>query len=495
MSAYACAACGIPLESRTERCPHCGNRSVGSVTPIPPTPTPTVPVANVVSPNAGRRVRAILVGENSPRSIRVSTGLPEYDRFFGGGIVSGSVISIYGSPGAGKSSLALTLGAALEAQNIGNVLYVATEELAEEVNERAIRLEIRDRKRFWIQALGDYSVMAEAIEHYDPAFLIVDSAQALRCDDMDRGAAGSPVHMRELASRFVRIAKNESRRRIVMALVHITNEGDMAGPAFFKHMGDVVAELRHEPGLELRRLRLDKNRYGPTSESVLLEMTRTGLQPVPPGAFVADRTELPGSVVFAGCEGSRSLFLLISGMLGEMRESGNSRRIVVGIDPARVGIVSAVLDAYTLHKVGSRDVLLQVAGGASTQDATVDVAIALAILSSEMRVPVPGDIMACGEIGLGGEVRSVPRLDDRLQEAVRLGFQRAIVPAARNLPEIKGIELIPIRGIRELCTWMEAQREELERRKIDRRGTIPNHADRPPQEDQPAPAGSADIPG
>jgi len=471
--AYACQACGLALDWQVDTCPNC--RQQGCITVVGQRRADQPSQSGHASPNHGATSSLVRIGTQGPRSTRVSTGIEEYDRFFGGdGLVLGSTVSVYGEPGCGKSTLALQLGAALDSHGQGPVLYLAAEELSEEVNERAIRLGITGHEGFWIQATGDYSVLERVVAELDPTIIFVDSAQALRCDDLDRGTAGSPIHLRELGLRLIALAKNPERRRVVVTLGHVTNEGDMAGTAFFRHIGDVIVELRREPGMELRRLRLDKNRYGPTSESMLLHMTATGLQTVAPGALIADRVDTPGAVVLAAQEGSRTLFLLVQGMVGELRESGNPRRIVVGVEPARVGIVAAVLDAYTTHRVGARDVLLQVAGGASTEDAAVDLSMALALVSSEMRVPIPRDVIAFGEIGLGGDVRPVCQMDERLAEAARFGFRRALVPRSKSMRTVPNLEIIGLVGIIDMCRWIEDLKEVRTRDRIgsSRRGRM-----------------------
>jgi DNA repair protein RadA/Sms len=364
------------------------------------------------------------VEENIPRRL---SGIGEFDRVVGGGLVPGSAILVGGDPGIGKSTLLLQVVCKLAASF--HCIYISGEEAIDQVRLRAQRLGLSESKCA-LAAATSVRDIASAVDHVDaPEILIIDSIQTMYVDTLD-SAPGTVAQVRSSAQELIRVAK---RRGIALFLVgHVTKEGTIAGPRVLEHMVDTVLYLEGDRGHQFRVLRGVKNRFGPTDEIGVFEMTDKGLMDVPnPSAlFLADRRgDTSGATVFAGLEGTRPVLVEIQALVAPA-SYGTPRRAVIGWDSGRLAMVLAVLEARCGVTFGNNDVYLNVAGGLRITEPAADLAVAVALLSSLTGEPVPPECVVFGEIGLSGEVRRVSQPDLRLKEAVKLGFTQAILPQA-----------------------------------------------------------------
>jgi DNA repair protein RadA/Sms len=362
------------------------------------------------------------VGPEADRPI--PTGIGELDRVLAGGLLPGSATLLGGEPGTGKSTLLLqALGSMARAGR--RCLLVAAEESAPQVRRRASRLQADVPGVFVVEA-SQLPEVEEALAGLRPDVAVVDSVQAI--GDAEVGyPTGSPAQVRSCANRLVSLAKTAGVALILVG--HVTKEGSLAGPRTLEHLVDTVLSFEGDRYLSLRALRAVKHRFGPTGETGLFEMGELGLSGVadPSALFLGDR--LPGSegsAVAVPIEGYRPLLVEVQALVG--RPVQVPRKSVTGLDPGRVSFLVAVLESRAGVKVADRDVYVSVAGGARACEPAVDLAICLALASSVGHKPVPPGMVAVGEVGLGGEVRRVSRLDKRLAEASRLGFTTALVP-------------------------------------------------------------------
>jgi DNA repair protein RadA/Sms len=369
-----------------------------------------------------------LDGQTKPEARRL-TGIAEFDRVLGGGLVAGSTVLIAGDPGIGKSTLLLQAAAAL-AQSPGGAAYVSGEEGIDQVRLRANRLGL-EKAPVALAAATDISEILAALEIVDaPRVAIVDSIQTMYLDSLE-SAPGTVAQVRASAQALIRLAKS---RNVTMLMVgHVTKEGQIAGPRVLEHMVDTVLYFEGERGHQFRILRAVKNRFGPTDEIGVFEMTDAGLREVPnPSAlFLGDRDgRVSGSCVFAGMEGTRPLLVEIQALVAPS-SLASPRRAVVGWDGGRLAMITAVLDARCGLALGGLDIYLNVAGGLRIAEPAADLAVAAALISSLADTPAPPETVFFGEIGLSGEVRPVGQRDGRLKEAAKLGFGRAVTPPRR----------------------------------------------------------------
>src|SRR5262245_62525291 len=427
-SVYACTECGAQQPRWLGRCPECGAWS----TLVEERPVAATP------PTEGRELLAREPHGAKPRRLaeidadavpRLSTGIAELDRVLGGGLVPGSVVLLAGEPGVGKSTLALQLAAG--GRRSRPVLYVAGEESPEQVRLRANRLPALPEA---LAVLPETCVeaLAEPWRETQPALVLVDSVQTLRSERVE-SAPGSVAQVRECAALLAATAKTHGTALVLVG--HVTKEGTLAGPRVLEHLVDVVLSFEGERGHAFRLLRATKNRFGSTQEVGVFTMGERGLDAVenPSELFLAERhAGAPGSCIVPVLEGSRPMLLEVQALVAPAGY-GTARRTCLGIDDARVALLLAVLDRRSDVDLLSRDVYVNVAGGVRVAEPAADLAVALALASSRLDLPLPADVAACGEIGLGGEIRRVARLEERLREATRLGYGRVLVPA-RALP-------------------------------------------------------------
>jgi DNA repair protein RadA/Sms len=419
-------------------------------------------VEEVEAPSGDRGSRAVappsvtgLAEVDADATVPAPTGVDEVDRVLGGGLVAGGVSLLGGEPGIGKSTLTLQLSAAVAGQG-GAVLVVAGEEAPAQIASRARRLGPVPAS---LSVIDDVSVdvIVAAIRQVRPQLVVVDSIQTVRVDDVD-GAPGSVGQLRAATQRLATAAK--SARASMILVGHLTKDGALAGPKTIEHLVDTVLVFSGDRSGELRYLRPVKHRYGSTTELGLFDMAPDGLRAVsdPSGRFLTDRqVGLPGSVVVPTLEGRRPILVEVQALTVDVAPLGGSVT-VQGIDRRRLAMVSAVLGRRAGRPLARNDVFVSATGGAVVTEPGADLAVAVALSSSLTDRPVAPDVVACGEIGLGGEIRSVPQLDIRLQEAYRLGFRTAVVPASAP-PGPTGMRLVRSATLSDALTgcWRRAR--------------------------------------
>jgi DNA repair protein RadA/Sms len=366
------------------------------------------------------------------------TGVDELDRVLGGGLVPGSVTLLGGEPGIGKSTLLTQVGAAVA--RVGErALYVSAEESRQQVRFRAERISAMVDGLYLSSTSLLQGVLAQ-LDEVKPSLVVVDSVQTIFDGDLP-GAPGSVVQVRSCAQRLVREAKERSMAVVLVG--HVTKDGDLAGPRVLEHLVDTVLGFEGDRHHALRLLRAVKHRFGPAGELGLFELTDRGLAGVPDAGalLLADRRPgVAGSAVVPAIEGSRPLLVEVQALIDD-GEHVNPRRSAQGIDGRRLATVVAVLDQRMGLRLRGADIFALAAGGVRVHEPAADLAMALALLSSRAGLPLPADVVVCGEVGLGGEIRQVAHLGRRLHEAQRLGFHRAVVPASAPEGPV-GIEVL-----------------------------------------------------
>jgi DNA repair protein RadA/Sms len=374
---------------------------------------------------------------------RMATGISELDRVLGGGLVAGSVVLLGGDPGIGKSTIVLQSLAACVADQGLKALYVSGEESSAQIAMRAERLELSaDGLRLLTETDIDRVLGLAAQEK--PSLMVVDSIQTVYSAAL-QSAPGSVAQVRECAAQLVRFAK--STHTALYLIGHVTKEGTLAGPRILEHMVDAVLYFEGEPGGRYRMIRAFKNRFGAVNELGVFAMTDQGLKEVTnPSAILLSRHEqaVAGSIVMVTREGTRPLLVEVQALVDDSQLS-NPRRVTVGFDQNRLSMLLAVLNRHGGVSTAGCDVFANVVGGVRATETGADLAIVLAVLSSLKDRPLPRDLVAFGEVGLAGEIRPVQNGPDRLREAAKHGFKRAIVPRA-NVPKktTHGIEVIPV---------------------------------------------------
>lgn len=365
---------------------------------------------------------------------RISTGMSELNRVLGGGLVAGSLVLIGGDPGIGKSTLVLQAAAGL--LELGKkVLYVSGEESPSQLRMRAVRLKL-DLPGLLLLAEMDMSIIEKAAEACAPDIIIVDSIQTVYQPELS-SAAGSVSQLKEATSALLRMAKRYGT--VVLLIGHVTKEGLIAGPRLLEHMVDCVLYFEGDRHHQYRILRGVKNRFGSTHEIGLFTMQSSGLREVtnPSLMLLAERArEAAGSAVTAAMEGTRPLLVEIQALVTPTKY-GNPRRLSTGLDLNRVALLLSVLDRHAGLHILDCDVFVNAVGGVRLLEPAVDLAVAACLASSHRGLPVPADTLYVGEVGLTGELRGVPFLEQRLNEGVRHGFRRAVVPAY-NLDNLRG---------------------------------------------------------
>jgi DNA repair protein RadA/Sms len=377
---------------------------------------------------------------------RLTTGLDELDRVLGGGLVAGSVVLIGGDPGIGKSTLLLQALASLSARV--PALYVTGEESAEQVSLRARRLGVSGDRLRLLTETGVERILAHAATER-PRVMVVDSIQTLYTELL-QSAPGSVAQVRESAAQLVRHAKRSDTA--VFLVGHVTKEGALAGPRVLEHMVDTVLYFEGEVGSQFRLIRAIKNRFGAVNELGVFAMTDRGLKPVSnPSAIFLSRhdQEVAGSGILVTREGTRPLLVEVQALV-DQSPLANPRRVALGLEQNRLAMLLAVLHRHGGIAMYDQDVYVNVVGGVRVTETAADLPTLLAVLSSFRDRPLPGDLVAFGEVGLAGEVRPVPSGQERLREAAKHGFRRALVPHA-NAPKrgVEGLEIVPVRRLAE----------------------------------------------
>jgi DNA repair protein RadA/Sms len=444
---HACTECGGASPKWQGQCPHCGawNTLVESV--AAPAPTRFQSVAGGRSPV---RPLSSIVARESPR---VPSGLDEFDRVLGGGLVPGGVILLGGDPGIGKSTLLLQAGAALGAAH--KVLYVTGEESVEQIALRADRLGLVNAP---IELLAEVQLEAivAAIGEAQPEIVVVDSIQTVYTEALT-SAPGSVSQVRECAAQLTRLAK---QRGIVVVFVgHVTKEGAIAGPRVLEHIVDTVLYFEGDPHSAFRLVRAIKTRFGAANELGVFAMTERGLKGVsnPSALFLSHHAEpVPGSAIVATLEGSRPLLVEIQALVDPVA-GASPRRLAVGLDPQRLALLLAVLHRHGGVEVAGYDVFVNAVGGVRIDEPAADLAVILAIDSSFKNRALPAKLLVFGEVGLAGEIRPVQRGQERIREAVKLGFRTVLCPAAnRPKQSIEGVEIVPVERIDQAIAWVRS---------------------------------------
>ena len=440
-SVYTCNECGASSPKWVGQCPSCNawNTLYEAVV----TPSTAIHAARQFGAPSSARYLAEVTPE---RIARIPTGISELDRVLGGGLVSGSVVLIGGDPGIGKSTL-LTQALTTIGQTT-QVLYVSGEESTEQIALRARRLGLKgDRLRLLTENQVENIIACAQNEH--PQVIVVDSIQTM-FTELLQSAPGSVAQVRESAAQLVRFAKQTGTALFLVG--HVTKEGTLAGPRVLEHMVDTVLYFEGDTGSAYRIVRAIKNRFGAVNEIGVFAMTEAGLREVgnPSAMFLSRQTQaVPGSVVLATQEGTRPLLVEVQALV-DQSHLANPRRVCVGLDANRLAMLLAVLHRHGGIATFDQDVFVNVVGGVRIMETAADLAILAATVSSLRNRPLGRELVVFGEVGLAGEVRPVQRGQERIKEALKLGFRRALVPAA-NMPKknMDEITLVPVRRLSE----------------------------------------------
>jgi DNA repair protein RadA/Sms len=432
-TAYVCSECGASALQWFGACPSCG--AAGTLTET---------ITEGRFPRPGReRAATLALSDVQPKDLeRIPTGIGELDRALGGGLVAGQVVLLGGDPGIGKSTLLLQ---ALSTARDG-VLYVTGEESVEQVALRARRLGL-EAGGVRIAAETQLERVLGALEASRPRVAVIDSIQTLWSEVL-QSAPGSVAQVRECAAQLTRHAKRAGSALFMVG--HVTKEGAIAGPRVLEHIVDTVLYFEGDPNSAFRLVRSTKNRFGAVNELGVFAMTEKGLRGVanPSRLFLADHEKpVAGSCVVATLEGTRPLLVEIQALV-DPAHAPNARRLSLGLEANRLAMLLAVLHRHAGIATWEHDVFVNAVGGVRIGEPAADLAVSLAVVSSLTDKPIPSKVLAFGEVGLAGEVRPAARGQERLREAAKLGFERAIVPKA-NLPKAKiaGLETLGVERI------------------------------------------------
>lgn len=424
---FVCQECGYESAKWMGKCPSCQSWNT-MVEEFEQTARQTSR-SYVTSGASGNSKPQSIVSIKSNMEPRIGTKMKELDRVLGGGVVPGSLVLVGGDPGIGKSTLLLQLSAKL-AETGQRVLYISGEESVKQTKLRADRLNLSSQD-LYVLAETDITLIERAIDEVQPVLVVIDSIQTVYQEEVT-SAPGSVAQVRECTAAFMRMAK--TRGIAIFIVGHVTKQGSIAGPKLLEHMVDSVLYFEGERHHTYRILRAVKNRFGSTNEMGIFEMKELGLAEVvnPSEIFLEERSQgTAGSIVVASMEGTRPVLVELQALISPT-SFGNPRRMATGIDHNRVSLLMAVLEKRVGLLLQNQDAYLNVAGGIRLDEPAIDLAIAISIASSfRNQITSPTDVVI-GEIGLTGEIRRVSRIEQRVHEAAKLGFQRAIIPA-RNL--------------------------------------------------------------
>lgn len=443
---YVCQNCGTESPRWIGKCPNCNEWN-----------TFTEEIVSRVQPRRAKRklvesVHPVPMTEvDSVDSERIKTGLEEFDRVLGGGVVLGSVCLLGGDPGIGKSTMMMQVAAQLK-DHI--VLYITGEESIKQIKLRSERLRFPPSKNLLLLAETNMEVINDLIGRGEPDLIIIDSIQTMYRPELE-SAPGSVSQVRESTALLMKIAK--SKGIPVFIIGHVTKEGVIAGPRVVEHMVDTVLQFEGERHHAYRILRAAKNRFGSTNEIGIFEMQDTGLREVknPSEVFLSERTYgTSGSTVVASIEGTRPILVEVQALVTPTAY-GMPQRNSTGFDYRRLSLLLAVLEKRVGLRLGSYDVFVNVAGGVRIEEPAVDLGIAVSIASSLRDVPVDSQSVAVGEIGLGGEIRTINQIEKRILEAKKLGFKRIIIPK-NNLRGLKANGEIELIGVERIQQALEA---------------------------------------
>lgn len=439
---YVCSHCGATATSWMGRCPECREWDTMVEEVL------TTSASNTASKLSQDEAVApeLLSGLSFEQEMRVKTGDPELERVLGGGIVPGSVILLAGEPGAGKSTLLLQLAA----NPALRMLYVSGEESKSQIKMRADRLGIQGDQT-WILSETDLTKILQAIQEVGAGIVVIDSIQTIFSPELE-SVPGSVAQIRECSYRLQQHAKQNGITVILVG--HITKEGDIAGPKLMEHIVDVVLQLEGDRQYHLRLLRSAKNRFGSTREIGIYEMRGEGLSPVEnPSEWLIPADDVyraPGSCIGLICEGFRP-FLIETQALVSTAVYGTAQRSTSGYDIRRLHLMLAVLEKRCGFYFGNQDVFLNIAGGFRVSEPAVDMAVAVALVSSLQDIAVPRDYCFAGEIGLSGEIRPIQQTEKRIDEATRLGYKKIFIPSlTQPVNSPVGEHVVQVRQLNEL---------------------------------------------
>lgn len=437
---YSCTECGATAPKWQGQCPGCNlwNTLVETVE------EKASPAARFQSLAPASRLQTLSEIEARDEE-RIATGIAEFDRALGGGLVPGGVVLIGGDPGIGKSTLLLQALAGLSEAH--SVLYVSGEESGEQVALRARRLALNTRK---LQLLAEINLekILSTLQTEKPLVAVIDSIQTLWSDQLS-SAPGSVAQVRECAAQLTRLAKTAGITVILVG--HVTKEGALAGPRVLEHIVDTVLYFEGDTHSSFRLVRAFKNRYGAVNELGVFAMTDRGLKGVsnPSALFLSQHGQaVPGSCVMVTQEGTRPLLVEIQALVDQSH--GNPRRLTVGLEAQRLAMLLAVLHRHAGIVCFDQDVFVNAVGGVKIAEPAADLAVLLSIISSLKNKALPEKLIVFGEVGLAGEIRPAPRGQERLKEAAKLGFTRAMIPEAnRPRQAIAGMEVIAVSRVEE----------------------------------------------
>lgn len=439
-SVYICSECGYESAKWYGKCPSCGEWNTLNEE-IKDYSKPTNTVSKIASYTPAIGIKEI----NTNDETRYKTGLSELDRVLGGGIVKGSLVLLGGDPGIGKSTILLQI-----CEYLGNnmkILYVSGEESKRQLKLRATRLGVNS-DNLYILTQTDVELVSEAIRQDKPNLVMIDSIQTMSLSELS-SSPGSVTQVRECTNYLMRVAKSLDIPMIIVG--HVNKEGSIAGPKVLEHIVDAVLHFEGDKQMSYRILRAVKNRYGSTNEIGVFEMTDTGLKEVvnPSMMLLSGRPKnVSGTCVACAMEGTRPILAEIQG-LATATGFGNPRRMSTGFDYNRMSLILAVLEKRAGYYFSNTDAYINVVGGLRLDEPAVDIAVAMALVSSLKDIPISDDCIAFGEIGLAGEIRSVSHAQQRVNEALRLGFKRIILPY-HNMKDVNEDKcLIPVSNIRQ----------------------------------------------
>ncbi len=433
---YICSNCGYESLRWLGKCPECDSWNTFT--------EEIIETSKHRSSLYKGEIRAKRISEISAfEEARLTTGIGEFDRVLGGGLVPGSVILLVGDPGIGKSTLAMQAGANIK----DKILYVTGEESEKQIKLRADRLKVKS-DNFFILPETDLSPIAYAIKELEPSLVIIDSIQTMHRSELDN-SPGTITQIRECTSSLMEEAKRKHFSIIIVG--HVTKEGLVAGPKVLEHIVDTVIQFEGESNHSFRILRAQKNRFGSTNEIGVFEMHEDGLSEVknPSELFLSERDkETSGSIVTSSMEGTRTVLLEVQALVTPSNY-GNPQRVTTGFDQRRLSILLAVLEKRAGYKLSANNVFLNMAGGFKIFEPAVDLAVCICIASSLLDRVADNSTVVIGEVGLGGEIRSIGNIEKRIQEAQKLGFEKIIIPA-NNFKGLKTggmIKIIPVENL------------------------------------------------
>ena len=441
-SVYSCTECGGQVLKWQGQCPHCQAWNTLVETIAEAAPAGANRYSRIAEAGKPQRLSEVEAREEN----RIPSGIDEFDRVLGGGLVPGGVVLIGGEPGIGKSTLLLQSLA--EVGKSRKVLYVTGEESPQQIALRAKRLGV-DASSVIILPDTNLQRIESVIRSEKPEVAVIDSIQTLYFDEL-QSAPGSVAQVRECAARLTRVAKSAATTMVLIG--HVTKEGAIAGPRVLEHMVDTVLYFEGDTHSSFRLIRAFKNRYGAVHELGVFAMTEKGLKGVsnPSALFLSQHgSEVAGSCVMVTQEGTRPMLVEIQALVDDSH-APNPRRLTVGLEQNRLALLLAVLHRHAGIACFDQDVFVNAVGGVKIDEPAADLAVLLAIVSSLKNTPLPAKLVVFGEVGLAGEVRPVQRGQERLREAAKLGFTQALIPHAnRPRQPIAGLEVLAVRRVEE----------------------------------------------